>query len=137
MLYPASRNFLRYVLWADAISCLACGALQLVLGDPLSQFFSLPAGLLSDTGVFLLAYGAAVAALAIPARVPGAIVWLLIVGNVGWGVAAVGILVAGDVHPTLLGKAYIVVQALTVLILAELQYSAVRRSKSDRLVSAE
>jgi hypothetical protein len=43
----------------------------------------------------------------------------------------------GDVHPTLLGKAYIVVQALTVLILADLQYFAVRRSRSDRLISAE
>ena len=137
MLYPASRNFLRYLLWADAISCLACGLLQLALGDPLSQLFSLPAGLLFDTGVFLLVYGAAVAALAMPARAPGAIVWVLIVGNIGWGVAAVGILVAGDVHPTLLGKAYIVVQALTVLILADLQYFAVRRSRSDRLASAE
>jgi hypothetical protein len=49
----------------------------------------------------------------------------------------VGILVAGDVHPTLLGKVYIVVQASTVPILAELQYFAVRRSKSDRLVSVD
>jgi hypothetical protein len=137
MPHLASRNFLRFVLWADAISCLACGVLQLTLGDPLNQLFSLPAGLLVDTGVFLLVYGAAVAALAMPARVPGAIVWVLIVGNIGWGVAAVGILVTGDVHPTLLGKAYVVVQALTVLILADLQYFAVRRGKSDRLVSAE
>jgi hypothetical protein len=70
-----------------------------------------------------------VAFLAMRVRAPTAIVWLLVVGNIAWGVAAIGVLLEGDVHPTLLGKGYILAQTLTVLILARLQYVCVRPSK--------
>ena len=81
---------------------------------------------MAGAGDFLLLYGAAVAFLATRARTPAVIIWLLVVGNIAWGVASVGILLAGDVQPTLLGKGYILAQALTVLLLAGLQYFCVR-----------
>jgi hypothetical protein len=84
---------------------------------------------LATTGDFLLLYGVAVAFLAMRARAPTALIWLLIAGNVAWGVAAVGVLLTGDVHPTFLGKCYILAQTLTVLVLARLQYVGVRLSK--------
>jgi hypothetical protein len=129
MLSKPSHQLLRYVLWADAISCLACGVLQVAFTGSVSQYLGLPLTLLGVTGDFLLLYGAAVAFLAIRARAPTGIIWLLIVGNVAWGLAAVSILLEGDVRPTLLGKGYILAQTLTVLILARLQYVCVRPSK--------
>ena len=120
---------LRIVLWADAASCLICGLLQVSFVRPLSQYLGLVPTLLAGTGEFLLLYGAAVAFLAMRARVPLAVIWLLIVGNIAWAVASVGLLLAGGVQPTFLGKGYIVVQALTVLILARLQYGCARAGK--------
>jgi len=125
------QNFLRYVLWADAISCLVCGILQVALAGPLSSYFGLSENLLMGTGIFLLVYGAVVAFLATRTQVPVAILGLLIVGNIMWGVLAVAILLEGDARLTLLGKSYVTAQALTVLILAQLQYLFVRHARKS------
>lgn len=137
MFSKASHNFLHYVLWADAISCLACGALQIIFTRFLSQHLGLPLFLLADTGFFLLVYGIVVAFLALRARVPAALIWPLIVGNVTWGVAAAVTVLEGDMQVTVLGKGYIIAQALTVLILAQLQYLCVRARKATDLGSAD
>ena len=121
------QNFLRYVLWANAISCLVCGILQVTLAGPLSSYFGLSQDLLMGTGVFLLVYGAVVAFLATRTQVPIAILGLLIVGNIMWGVLAAAILLGGDARITLLGKGYVTAQALTVLILAQMQFFSVRQ----------
>lgn len=136
MFSKASNNFLQYVLWADAISCLACGALQVIFTGSLSRHLGLPPFLLAATGFFLIAYGAVVAFLTLRAKVPAALIWPLIVGNVTWGVAAVLILLEGNIQVTLLGEGYIIAQALTVLILAQLQYLCVRPRKANGLASA-
>ena len=53
----------------------------------------------------------------------------LVVGNFAW-VAACGVLLFhGAVSPTPLGQAYLVVQAVAVLVLAELQWMALRRTR--------
>lgn len=96
----------------------------------LSQHLGLPSALLVVTGDFLLLYGAAVAFLATRTHVSSAIIWLLIVGNFSWGMACVGILFGNDLHPTAWGNGYIVVQALSVLILARLQYVYVRAGRA-------
>ena len=127
----SSDNFMRFVLWADAISCLACGVLQVSLTTVLSERLGLPAALLADTGIFLLLYGAAVLFLATRIRVPSAIVWLLIAGNLAWAVACIAILFDGAAELTLFGKGYIVLQASAVAILAQLQYAALRYHKSS------
>ena len=135
MFVKSYQNSRRYVLWADAISCLACGILQVALTSPLSSYFGLSQNLLTGTGVFLLPFGAVVALLAMRTRVPNAIVGVLIAGNILWGVLAAGTLLRGDARITLAGKGYIVAQALTVLILAQLQYLCIRVSKTQPLAS--
>jgi len=128
----SSVNFMRFVLWADAISCLACGLLQVALTTLLSERLGLPATLLAETGIFLLLYGAAVLFLATRIRVPNAIVWLLIAGNMAWAVAFIAILLGGVAKLTLFGKGYVVLQASAVAILAQLQYASLRYDKSSR-----
>jgi hypothetical protein len=130
------RISLRHVLWADALSCLACGMLQVTLPGTLTLYFGLSQALLIGSGVFLLLCGAVVASLATRARVANVIVGLLILGNIAWGVLAVGILLEGGTQITLLGRSYIVMQALTVLVLARLQYSCLRVNRAERLPAA-
>jgi hypothetical protein len=125
-----SKN-LRCVLLVDAASCLICGAVQLAFTRSLTHLFGLPATLLVSTGEFLLLYGAGVAVLATRTRAPSALIWLLIVGNVTWGLASVAILLGGEWGPTLLGKGYVVAQGLAVVVLAYLQsYFGLRQGTS-------
>ena len=124
----STPSFLRYVLWADAISCLACGLLQVACSGTLQQWLGLSAAMLTGTGRFLLIYGAAVAFLATRVRVPGAIIWILIAGNSIWALACLAILIGDRLDLTLLGNAYVVIQAFTVAALAQLQYLGLRQA---------
>lgn len=128
----SSPNFLRNVLWADAASCLGSGALQLLLTGTMVSMLGLPGPLLTATGIFLLVYGAAVAFLATRNPVPRPIVWLLVVGNLGWAVGCVALMVSGMLPLTAVGKGYVLVQALTVAVLAELQWMGLTRSAAGK-----
>ena len=125
----ASPRFLRYVLLADAASCLVTGAMQLAFTDALSQVLQLPGALLDGTGWFLLIYGAAVAWFAVHEHVPRALVWALVAGNLGWAVACLALLASGRAAPSAWGIAWILAQAATVTVLAELQWTALRRTR--------
>jgi hypothetical protein len=130
MSIASSHHFLRTVLWLDALSCVACGALQLALPGQLSDWLQLPRPLIVYTGVFLLAYAAAVAAIALGRPIRPGLVWLLIVGNLGWGLACLALLLAGPVRPSALGAGYILLQAFTVGLMAGLQLMGLRRQAS-------
>lgn len=52
-------------------------------------------------------------------------------GNLGWALGCVLLLISGSVAPTVLGTAYVLVQALTVGVLAELQFFGLRRAAAQ------
>jgi hypothetical protein len=123
----SSPRVRRNVLFADAASCLVTGALQLLFTAALADLLHLPGSLLAATGLFLVAYGALVAYVATRDPLPRALVWLFVAGNAGWAVAC-AVLLAGRVfQPTLLGEVWVLAQAATVLVLAELQWTGLRR----------
>jgi hypothetical protein len=124
----ASPRFLRNVLFADAASCVGSGALQLLFLEPLARLLNLPSALLFGTGVFLVAYGAAVAFLATRSPIPRPVVWLLVAGNLGWALGCIALLASGIVTPTALGMAWVLAQAACVAVLAELQWTGLRRA---------
>jgi uncharacterized membrane protein len=124
----SSPNFLRNVLRADALSCVACGVLQVVFTSQMAQLLGLPEALLAYTGEFLLVYAAVVAFISTRDPLPRPLVWLLLAGNLGWAIACALLLLSGRVAPSMLGTAYVVAQALTVAVLAELQFFGLRRS---------
>src|SRR2546422_11702015 len=126
--FISSPNILRNVLRADALSCVACGLLQVVFTGQMAQLLGLPPALLAYTGEFLLVYAAAVAFVSMRDPLPRPLVWLLLAGNLGWAIACALLLLSGRVAPSMLGTAYVVVQALTVAVLAELQFFGLRRS---------
>ena len=127
----AAPGFLRNILIIDAISCAACGLLQLLFGASLVELFALPASLLMWTGEFLLVYAAVVSVVAFKLPQPHPIVWTFVIGNFAWAIACAALLLGSWVEPTMLGKAYIVMQAVTVVVLAELQLTCLRRSANN------
>ena len=126
--FASSPDFLRNVLRADALSCIACGLLQVVFTSQMVELLNLPRALVAYSGEFLLAYGAAVAFISTRTPLPRPVVVLQVVGNLGWGVACIVLLFAGKLEPSILGTTYVVVQALTVVVLAALQYLGLRRA---------
>jgi hypothetical protein len=124
-----SPKFLRNVLFADAASCLATGALQVSFTQSLSELLNLPSLLLQATGIFLLAYAAVVMLVATRDPIPRSLVWVFIVGNIAWAAGCVAMLVEHMAAPTVLGEAWIAVQAVTVVVLAELQWTGLRRAR--------
>ena len=124
-----SPRFLRNVLFADAASCLATGALQVAFTHSLAQLLNLPVALLQVTGVFLLAYASLVMVVATRDPIPRAFVWTFVAGNFAWAAACAALLVARPIAPTLPGEAWIIAQAVTVIVLAELQWMGLRRSR--------
>lgn len=118
---------LRTVLWADAFSGSATAVLHLALTGALSSLLGLPAGLLSASGILLLLYVALAGLLALQRTPPRALLGALVIGNFAWVLACLALLFGGAVSPTPLGQAYLVVQSVAVLVLAELQWMALRR----------
>ncbi|MCW5649602.1 MAG: hypothetical protein KIS62_07655 [Ramlibacter sp.] len=123
----SSPRFLQRVLWVDAASCVAVGVPQVGLSAELAAWLHLPAALLMGTGVFLLAYAAAVLWIAARDPLPRRLVGVIVAGNLAWAVGCVALLAAGGLSPTWLGVAWVMAQALTVLVLAEVQWFALRK----------
>lgn len=124
--YP---RFLPRVMWADAASCAASGALQLVAGQPLSDVTGLPLALLQSTGWFLLGYALLAAWMAARSPVPRRLIGLVVVGNLGWAVGCVALLAFGGLGLSAWGVAWVLAQALVVVVLAELQWTGLRRTR--------
>jgi hypothetical protein len=125
----ASPHFLRNVLRVDALSCIACGALQVAFPAAMARLLNLPEALVAYTGEFLLVYAAVVAFVSTRRPITRAVVWVLVAGNLGWAALCVLLLASGRVQPTALGMAYVVVQAVTVAVLAELQFFGLLRER--------
>ncbi|CAN7304617.1 hypothetical protein LJR130_001512 [Variovorax sp. LjRoot130] len=125
----ASSRFLPRVMWTDAASCAATGLLQVAFTGVLARLTGLPAPLLLGTGVFLLAYAAAAAWMASRGVPPRRLIGLVVVGNFGWAAACVALLAIGGAAIAPLGWAWVIAQALTVVVLAELQWMGLRHSR--------
>ena len=125
----ASPRFLRNVLIADTASGAATGLLHLVAGAALAQWLGLPPHLLAASGLVLFCYVALAGYLASCDPVPRALAWTLVVANWAWVAACLVLLLGGVIpEPSLLGKAYLVIQALAVAALAEVEWACLRRT---------
>ncbi|MDY0746871.1 hypothetical protein SNE35_20330 [Paucibacter sp. R3-3] len=132
----ASPRFLSRVMWADAASCAASGALQLLFTESLARLTGLPAALLGGTGVFLLGYAALAAWMASRATPPRGLIGLVVFGNLGWALGCIALLACGAFPVSAWGVAWVLAQAACVVVLAELQWTGLRRTRSGRAVTA-
>lgn len=123
----SSPRFLRTVVWFDALTGLLLGAAHVLLTRPLSDWTGMSQGLLHATGLMLLGYAVLATAIASAREMPRAALWVLIVGNFAWALASLALLIGSVLTPTWLGQAYLLVHAVSVAALAELQWAGARR----------
>jgi hypothetical protein len=129
-------TLLRYALIGDAVASGATGLLLALGAGALTQLLGLPEPLMREAGLVLLPYAAAIAYLGTRATMSPGVVWAVIVGNAAWVAASLILLVGNIVAPTMLGYAFVIAQALVVLVFAEAQYFGLRRSGEARAIAA-
>ena len=122
----SSPRFLPAVLWIDAASCTAMAAVHLSMTGEVAAVLGLPPTLVMLSGWVLVA-AAVLAILGAMDTSRRAVIGRLIAGNARWvlGCAEV-LLTAGGL--TAFGQAWLVLQALAVGVLAELEFVGLRRA---------
>jgi len=121
---------LRRALIADAIVTGAVALLQTFGAGLLTPLLNLPYPLVSETGLFLIAYSVLVGWLGTRQSMPKALVAIVIAGNAAWALGSMALMFSGSVSPNLLGYAFIAVHAISTGVFAELQYIGLRKSGS-------
>jgi hypothetical protein len=121
-----SSTFLQRMLIADAIISGITGVALLLGAGPLSAWLSVPVALLRVSGAILIPFAAMV--LLFSAAISPARVWTVIGLNFAWVAASALVLVTGWIQPNTLGIAFVIAQAVAVALLAELQFTGLRRS---------
>jgi hypothetical protein len=127
MTVPDTSTFLRRTLWLDAAVSGTTGAVMWLGAELLERWLALPAALFQIAGVSLLPFAALLVALATRPAVARGAIGAVIAANALWVVASVALLLSHHVAPTLLGYAFVIVQAVAVLGFAELQWVGLRR----------
>lgn len=122
----ASPRFLRSVLWADAASGVASGALHLFGAGLLAHLLGLSMGLLVASGAALCGYAVFAGWIASRDVLPRGAVLALSLANWAWVAGCLALLFTGAASTTL-GQVYLVGQAVAVAVLAELQWFGARR----------
>ena len=123
-----SQSLLRRALWADAIASGATGLLLLAAAGPLSALLGPHTGFLRPVGLGFLPWAALLVWLATRDDIPRRIAWAVVALNLLYAVDSVLLLFTGWVELTTFGYVFVVVQALAVAGLAELQYFGLRRT---------
>ncbi|WP_457091536.1 hypothetical protein [Microvirga sp. P5_D2] len=123
-----SSPLLRQALLADATTSAAFGLLMLLAAGPFGNLLGLPEMLLRIAGLVLLPYAAFLAWLGLREQVQKPLVWAVVIGNALWVADSILLLVSGWVQPTTAGYAFVIMQALAVLMYAEFQFIGLRRS---------
>lgn len=131
-----TSTFLRWVLFADAATCIATGLLMMLGSGLLEQFLGLPAELLRYAGVSLAPFAAFLVYLATRENLSPPAVWTAIVLNMLWTAASLLLLMTGWVAPTELGYTFVIAQALGVAVFASLEYFGLRRLATAKVVPA-
>ena len=122
----ATDHLLRLVLRVDAVASGVLGVGLLALSGVSDDLLGASAGFTASVGVFLVVYAAGLVLLAGRPRIAPPLVWVVIVGNVGWTV--VSTILAFDGSLTGLGVALTLAQAAAVLAFAILQFVGLRRA---------
>lgn len=123
---------IRTILGADALTCLAAGAVMSLGAGMLAGPTGLNANLLLVAGLSLFPVAALFGWMAKTPLLNGAFVMLAVVGNIGWVAASIVVLLMTE--PTLFGTAFVLAQALAVMLLAWLEFT--HRPRAGSAVAA-
>lgn len=120
--------FVRRALLADALATAATGLLLAVGADHLTGILGLPVALMRLAGLSLLPFAAIVLFVGLRQSPPRTAVLAIIAYNVMWTVDSFVLLASGWAAPTLLGSAFVIMQAVTVGGFAMLQWIGMKRA---------
>ena len=126
----AVSPLLRRALQADALISAAAGLVTTIGAGALQGLLQLPYALLMGAGLALFPWAACLLWLARKPVVPSAAVWAVIVLNVVWIADSAWVALGGSYTPNALGLAFIGLQAAVVAVLAELEFTGLRRAPS-------
>ena len=121
-------NFLRTVLKLDAATCIGTGGLTLATADILSGPLGIEAAALSAAATSLIPIGLFMLWLGTRREAHPALVYLVIVGNLGWTAASLAT-AFGLPGITGIGTALVAGQGLVVLLLALLEWRGLNQSR--------
>ncbi len=124
-----THRILKIALLIDAAASLALIVPQLAFRQPLAELLALPPALLTGTAWFLILYAPFLAVLAMRKSLWQPLVWLVIIGNLGWSMASFGLLMSDQLAPSALGIAYVALQAVAVLGISALEYAGLKASQ--------
>jgi hypothetical protein len=127
---------LRTVIAADAVACGLMGAGFTFDASLLAGPLGLSPAVMQPVGLFLLVYAAGLAVLAARPVLPRRAVWVLVAFNLAWAVESLAAVALGLVQPTPLGVGFVVAQAAAAVVVADLQYVILRRSRRDASAAA-
>ena len=122
-MFSISASTLRRVLWLDAASGIGMGLSHLVLAGPLSAWTGIPATWLLAAAVIVFGAASLAAWLASRTAPPAGGVRLLAAGNFAWVAASLWLAFGANLPLTALGLTWVLLQAVTVLVLAELEWA--------------
>jgi hypothetical protein len=127
---PVATSVLRRVLFLDATTCFAMGLLLTLAARFLSALLGLPESFVFWAGIalfpcaVLMALAGCVGSDASP---PAWLVWLIILGNLGWIIAS-ALTITLWFSPTTIGIVFVAFQAIAVAGLAGLEYYGLKNS---------
>lgn len=127
--HAPSSHLLRRAIRLDAIGSSALAALLIAASAPMSQWLHLPQGLLLGAGLLMLPYVAYLGWLLTRERISAPQAWSVIAINVCWAIDSAILLLSGWVSPNASGLAFVIAQALAVVVFAELQYFGLRKQQ--------
>jgi len=120
--------FLRWVLLADAVTCIATGLLLMIGADFLMEFLGMPKTLLRYAGLSLIPFAVLLIYLASRERLPQSVIFGVIVYNLLWTLDSFLLLLSGWIEPTTFGYAFVIAQAFGVAMFAAIEYIGLQKS---------
>ena len=122
----AHPRFLPRVLLVDAVATGATAVLLLAGAEFLQPLLQLPVVLLRGAGLFLVPFVACVAVLSRMQQVPPRAMAAVVAINAAWVVASIWLVVGGPFQPSILGTAFVLMQAAVVAVFADLGWFGLR-----------
>lgn len=124
----ALSSYLRKVFLADAVITGAAGIAMIGGADFTHGLLGLPSALIFWSGVALVPFVAMLALIVRAGAAPKGLLVAIIGINFAWVAGSLFVAFGPMFAPTLLGQAFVVAQAATVFLLAELQVTGLRRA---------
>jgi hypothetical protein len=122
-------GLLRFALKFDAVASGMMGLLLLAGGSMLADLLGMPADLLVPLGLFLAAYAVSIWLIGTQRNINRTAAWAVVGLNLVWVIESVAVVIFGWFPLTALGVAFVLAQAVAVLVFADLQYLGLRRSR--------